>query len=44
MVEHAADILYRAEALGGPQNLDPQARAKLEKTLGRSCGLPGEPR
>jgi L-fuculose-phosphate aldolase len=44
MVEHAADILYRAEALGGPQNLDAQARAKLEKVLGRSCGLPKEER
>jgi L-fuculose-phosphate aldolase len=41
MVEHAADILHRAEALGGPQNLDPQARAKLEQATGRSCGLPG---
>jgi L-fuculose-phosphate aldolase len=39
MVEHAAQILHLAESLGGAQNLDAAAKAKLEKVIrgGVSC-------
>lgn len=42
MVEHAAQILHLAESLGGAQNLDDAAKAKLEKVIRRgvSCARP----
>lgn len=42
MLEHAAEILTHAALLGGAQNLDDAAKAKLEKLAQRgvSCSLP----